>query len=84
MRSVGSPSGTGLARRSSAQVNTSSQIAGLLGPAMVAIGASEAFTYRIWGANIPPLIALNGLLLFVSGWQSSVPTIAGLVAGPYW
>ena len=34
---------------------------------MVAIGASETFTYRIWAANITPLIALNGVLLFVAG-----------------
>ena len=34
---------------------------------MVAIGASEALTYRIWASNIAPLISLNGVLLFVAG-----------------
>lgn len=75
---------------------TSKQIAGLLGPTMVAIGASEAFTFRIWDANIAPLIALNGLLLFVAGlaivrahnrWTRSWPVLItltgwlGIVAG---
>lgn len=68
-------------------MNTSRQIAGLLGPTMVAIGASEAFTYRIWAANIAPLIALNGLLLFVAGlaivrahnrWTHSWPVLITL------
>src|SRR5580765_6511409 len=42
-------------------------IAGIAGPTMVAIGASEALTYRIWASNIAPLISLNGALLFVAG-----------------
>ncbi len=77
-------------------MDTSKQIAGLLGPTMVAIGASEAFTFRIWDANIAPLIALNGLLLFVAGlaivrahnrWTHSWPVLItltgwlGIVAG---
>ena len=49
------------------EIAVSRQIAALLGPTMLAIGASEAFTYRIWNANIAPLISLNGLLLFVAG-----------------
>lgn len=42
-------------------------IAGIVGPAMLAIGASEALTSPIWAFNIAPLISLNGVLLFVAG-----------------
>lgn len=49
------------------EMATSRQIAAMIGPTMVAIGASEAFTYRIWASNVAPLIALNGVLLFVAG-----------------
>lgn len=45
----------------------SRKLAGLVGPSMLAIGASEAFTWRIWEHNIAPLIQLNGGLLFVAG-----------------
>lgn len=69
-------------------MNTSRQIAGLVGPTMVAIGASEAVTYRIWAANTAPLIALNGGLLFVAGlaivrahnrWTRGWPVLVTLV-----
>jgi len=45
----------------------SKNIAGLLGPTLIALGASEAVNFRIWAANIAPLIYLNGMLLFVAG-----------------
>ena len=69
-------------------MNSSKRIAGLVGPTMVAIGASETFTYRIWSGNIAPLISLNGVLLFVAGlaivrahnrWTWSWPVILTLV-----
>ena len=69
-------------------MTTSKQIAGLLGPTMLAIGLSEAFTYRIWADNIAPLIALNGVLLFVAGlaivrahnrWTRSWPVAVTIV-----
>ena len=44
----------------------SRHLAGLIGPT-IAIGASEVWTFRIWGTNIAPLISLNGVLLFVAG-----------------
>lgn len=42
-------------------------IASIVGPTMVAIGASEIVTREIWRSNIDPLIYLGGVLLFVSG-----------------
>ncbi len=47
----------------------SKNIAALLGPTMIAIGISEALTFRIFATNIAPL-------------KSSVFTIVGRVAGP--
>jgi hypothetical protein len=55
------------ADRSTHDLAVSRAIAGIAGPTMLAIGASEALTYGIWAANIAPLIALNGVLLFVAG-----------------
>ena len=66
----------------------SKNIAGLLGPTMIALGTSEAVTFRIWATNIAPLISLNGLLLFVAGlsivrvhnrWTRGWPVIVTLV-----
>lgn len=55
------------ADRTAQDLAVSRAIAGIAGPAMVAIGASESLTYRIWASNIAPLISLNGVLLFVAG-----------------
>ena len=53
--------------RTTPELSVSRAIAGIAGPTMVAIGASEALTYRIWASNIAPLIYVNGVLLFVAG-----------------
>ncbi len=50
-------------------MTNSKQIAGLIGPTLVAVGASEAINFRIWASNIAPLIYLNGVLLFVAGFS---------------
>ena len=66
----------------------SKNIAGLLGPTLIALGTSEALNFRIWATNIAPLISLNGLLLFVAGlsivrvhnrWTRGWPVIVTLV-----
>jgi len=66
----------------------SKNIAALLGPTMIAIGISEALTFRIFATNIAPLISLNGLLLFVAGlaivrfhnrWTRGWPVMVTLV-----
>jgi uncharacterized membrane protein YhaH (DUF805 family) len=73
--------------RASSDLAVSRTIAGIAGPTMVAIGASEALTYRIWASNIAPLIYLNGVLLFVAGlaivrahnrWTRSWPVLVTL------
>jgi len=48
-------------------MTSSKQIAGLIGPAIVALTTSEALNFHIWATNIPPVTHLNGLLLFVAG-----------------
>jgi hypothetical protein len=50
-----------------AEMADSRRIAGLIGPTLVALGASEAINSRIWETNSAPLVYLNGLLLFVAG-----------------
>ena len=45
----------------------SRRLAGLIGPTLVVLGASEAKNYRIWRTNSAPVVYLNGLLLFVAG-----------------
>ena len=45
----------------------SRQIAGLAGPTMMALGASEALNFHIWAAVDPAVVYLNGTLLFVAG-----------------
>jgi hypothetical protein len=71
-----------------ATMTDSKNIAALLGPTMIAIGTSEALTFRIFATNIAPLISLNGLLLFVAGlsivrfhnrWTRDWPVIVTLV-----
>jgi hypothetical protein len=66
----------------------SKRIAGLIGPTLVALGASEAKNSRIWETNSAPLVYLNGLLLFVAGlsivrvhnrWTRSWPVMVTLV-----
>jgi len=45
----------------------SKNIAGLIGPTLVAITLSETINVHIWAANTAPVIFLNGALLFVAG-----------------
>jgi hypothetical protein len=69
-------------------MTNSKQIAGLIGPTLIALGTSEAMNFRIWAGNIAPLIYLNGILLFVAGlsivrvhnrWTRGWPVIVTLV-----
>jgi hypothetical protein len=48
-------------------MTNSKQIAGLIGPTMIVLAASEALNFHIWENNIPPVTYLNGTLLFVAG-----------------
>lgn len=66
----------------------SRRMAGLIGPTLVALGASEVKNSRIWETNSAPIIYLNGLLLFVAGlsivrvhnlWTRSWPVMVTLV-----
>jgi hypothetical protein len=45
----------------------SKDIAGLLGPAIVAITASETVNIHIWAGNSAAGVYLNGAILFVAG-----------------
>jgi predicted phage tail protein len=45
----------------------SKRIAGLVGPTLMALSASEALNYRIWQDNLAPVTYLDGTLLFVGG-----------------
>jgi hypothetical protein len=45
----------------------SKRIAGLVGPTLIALSASEALNYRIWNDNQAPVTYLDGALLFVGG-----------------
>jgi FtsH-binding integral membrane protein len=45
----------------------SRKIAGILGPAMIALSTSEVLNYRIWDTNMPQVIYLNGTLLLIAG-----------------
>src|SRR5512132_4496012 len=66
----------------------SKRIAGLVGPTLVALSASEALNYRIWNDNLAPVTYLNGALLFVGGlsivrvhnrWTRGWPLLTTLV-----
>lgn len=73
-------------------MTNSRRIAGLIGPAIVAIVLSEAINLHIWVENSPPVTYLNGTLLFIGGlsivrahnlWTVRWPvmvTLAGWVA----
>ena len=45
----------------------SRNLAGLAGPAMIALGVTEALNMDMYDAQIAPLVYLNGLILFVAG-----------------
>ena len=45
----------------------SKQLAGLIGPAMVALGVTEAINLHVFANQIAPVVYLNGAILFVAG-----------------
>jgi hypothetical protein len=66
----------------------SRRIAGLVGPTLMALSASEALNYHIWTDNLPPVTYLDGALLFVGGlaivrvhnrWARGWPLLTTLV-----
>jgi hypothetical protein len=74
----------------------SKQLAGLIGPTLIVLAASEAQNLHIWAADIAPLTYLNGTLLFIAGlaivrthnlgtcaWPVLIVLVAGLLFGPY-
>ena len=42
-------------------------LAGVLGPTLMALTASEAMNYHIWDTQFPAVTYLNGMFLFVAG-----------------
>jgi uncharacterized membrane protein HdeD (DUF308 family) len=48
-------------------MSPSKQIAGLVGPTLIAVTISETVNLGIWKTNDPALTYLNGTLLFVGG-----------------
>lgn len=45
----------------------SRELAGLVGPTLMALSASEALNFQIWEENLAPVTYLDGALLFVGG-----------------
>jgi len=45
----------------------SRQLAGLIGPTMVALGVTEAINMDVFANQIAPVVYLNGAILFVAG-----------------
>ena len=56
---------------------TSRQLAGLIGPTLVALGATEALNMHIFENQIAPVVYLNGTILFVVGLALVRHIIAG-------
>lgn len=48
-------------------MTNSKQMAGLIGPVLMAVSASEIFNLGIWATPIPTLTYLDGFILFVAG-----------------
>jgi uncharacterized membrane protein YhaH (DUF805 family) len=72
-----------------AQDGRSRQLAGVMGPLLVAFGVTEALNFRIWATNIPAVTYLDGTILFTAGlavvrahnrWTRSWPVLVTLVA----
>lgn len=68
-------------------MTNSKKLAGLIGPSIIAITASELMNLHIWAINMPTLTYLNGVLLFIAGlaivrvhnsWQRNWPTVVTL------
>lgn len=45
----------------------SRDLAGLVGPTLMAIAASEAINLHIWATSLAPVVYLNGTVLVVAG-----------------
>jgi uncharacterized membrane protein YgdD (TMEM256/DUF423 family) len=61
------PQGRGGATDEESAAMKSRQLAGVVGPALVAIGVTEALNLHIFDTQIPQVVYLNGTILFVSG-----------------
>lgn len=48
-------------------MSDSNQLAGLIGPIMVALGITEAMNLDVFANQIAPVVYLNGAILFVAG-----------------
>ena len=48
-------------------LNASKNIASVLGPVLIAVNISEITHFDIWAESYPPLVYLNGVILFVVG-----------------
>ncbi len=48
-------------------MTNSKQIAGLIGPTLIALGVAETLNLHIWATNISSVIYLNDTILFVVG-----------------
>jgi hypothetical protein len=48
-------------------MTNSKQLAGLIGPTLIAVTVSEMLNVQIWAANTAAGVYLNGALLFVAG-----------------
>jgi len=75
------------ARRKEDYMTNSRKIAGLIGPSIIAITASEWLNLHIWAINMPTIAYLNGILLFIAGlsivrahnyWTTSWPVLVTL------
>ena len=44
----------------------SRQLAGLIGPTMLAVGGTEAINMEVFSNQIAPVVYLNGTILFVA------------------
>jgi hypothetical protein len=65
----------------------SKQLAKLIGPTMIALGATEGFNIHMFEGQIAPVVYLNGTILFVAGlalirahnrWTWNWPTLITL------
>ncbi len=45
----------------------SRQLAGLIGPTMIALGVTEAINMDVFANQIAPVVYLNGAILFIAG-----------------
>lgn len=77
-----------LGRRNEAAVAPSRQLAGLLGPSLIAVSITESMNLEIFSHTSAHLVYLNGLLLFVAGlaivrahnvWTAGWPVLVTLI-----